>query len=814
MGLFVRASLFLFTFFRKRPIISLAIIGVLLCFAFIRMYTAEFGTDLISYIPKDAKLTKAYLEALSHAGGERNCYIILEGNVLRGTELIEEITGALQKIPEIDDVQYRVNKDVKDFYLNMVKSRLPLYLDTEGFEAFFKRLTPDGMEEAIKRTQLRLMMPGGGEIGRIDPLGLTDFIRPFPNTEGFVDTTSGYYMLQGGRGLILIATVKGDARDLSFDKKLLDGIDAVMKRHIQKTDNISVTITGSHAITYYEATQMKREMIRNIAMSLILVGAVVIFFFRDIRVMGYAFLPVFISIFISLSLGSLVLGSLTEAAGGFGAMLVGLGVDLPIVLYVRNLFLRNIEISIIETSSGIWAGALTTWATFLPMAISHFKGIQELGILTSTGIVLCAVVLFSIVAGMMRPGKHTVTPLNLAPLSHMLLRSGFKVFIILFLSITVLFSLWTIKDMRFSVDLRELGSEKNPARIALGNIIKEDKRVFLVGDTRNLEDAMRNADTIERQLRTAGIHDITSMNTFVPPLEKQLMILDKLKTIKKDEVVRNFIEIAKKAGFSSSFIHDYAKGLGEMLSIKEPLRYEEIEKIGILKERFLWSNEDNPPSPPFSKGGLGGFSEENGLRFLIVVNNVEAEKIPSMEGITITSRELIKKELTNFLMTDALKITFIGFVLVNLILFIVLRRPADIIFVQLPILIGILCTGALLTLMGRSIHIMSALSGVMLFGMGTDYAIHFVHHIRRGGDLHSVFSQTGSALILCALTTMCGFGTLYFSSYKGLSDMGLAITVGTLLNLIFTFLFVPLFKAVSFSSPTEMEDTTTKAFLK
>lgn len=787
MGLFVRASLSLFTFFRKRPIILLAIIGVLLCFAFVRIYITEFGTDLISYIPKDAKLTKAYLEALSHAGGERNCYIILEGNVLRGAELIEEITGALQKIPEIDDVQYKVNKDVKDFYLNMIKSRLPLYLDSKEFEAFFKRLTPDGMAEAIRRTQLRLMMPGGGEISRIDPLGLTDFIRPFSDTEGFVDTTSGYYMLQGGRGLILIATVKGDARDLSFDKKLLDGVDAVMKKHIQKTDNISVTITGSHAITYYEATQMKREMIRNIIMSLILVGAVVIFFFRDIRVMGYAFLPVFISIFIALSFGSLVLGSLTEAAGGFGAMLVGLGVDLPIVLYVRNLFLRNIEISIIETSSGIWAGALTTWATFLPMAISHFRGIQELGILTSTGIVLCAVVLFSLVAGIMKPGKYASAPFHLSALSHMVSRRGAKGFIILFLFITVSLSLWAIKDMKFSVDLRELGSEKNPARIALGNIIKEDKRVFIIGDAGNHENAMRNADTIERQLRTVGIHDITSMNTFVPPFENQLMILDKLKTIKKDKVVSNFIEIAKKAGFSNNFIHDYATGLREMLSIKEPLRYEEIEKIGIFKERFLWNNQKR-------------------TRFLMVVNNVDEEKIPVMEGITITSRELIKKELTNFLRTDALKITFIGFALVNVVLFFVLRRPVDIIFVQLPILIGILCTGALLTLMGRSIHIMSALTGVMLFGMGTDYAIHFVHHVRRGGDLHSVFSQTGSALILCALTTMCGFGSLYFSSYRGLSDMGLAITVGTLLNLIFTFLFAPFFRTASFSSLTESVD--------
>ena len=62
-------------------------------------------------------------------------------------------------------------------------------------------------------------------------------------------------------------------------------------------------------------------------------------------------------------------------------------------------------------------------------------------------------------------------------------------------------------------------------------------------------------------------------------------------------------------------------------------------------------------------------------------------------------------------------------------------------------------------------------------------------------DLKIVLSHTGSAIIIAALTTICGFGSLYFSSYRGLSDMGLAVAIGTVFNLVLVFLFIPLYRS-------------------
>jgi hypothetical protein len=773
----LKLSLFLIRFFKKRPLIVLSVILLLSVFSLSMIYHTGFGKNFLQYIPQEAVRTHAYLEALNHLGGEESCYIILRGHIPTILAKAEKISEELRQLKEIADVKYRVTDELKNYYLTLLKKRLPLYLSDESIDEFFHRISPSGMEEAIRRTQLRLMMPGGGEIGRIDPLGFTDFIKPFPEGERFLDANSGYYLLKEKNGLVLIASVTGEPRDLFFDHNLVTGIEAVLEKNLNGKDNITFTITGSHAITYYEATQMKRELQRNILISLIFVSIVLLIFFRkDVRIMLYAFLPVAISIIFALGLVSLLIGNLTEASVGFGGMLIGLGVDLPIMLYVKHLFLKNIEKSIEQTSAGIWTGALTTWATFSPMLLSRFTGIQEIGLLTSSGIIICACILFGFVAGLMGLKTSAALPYHFSSFSKVLFSRSMKRLFPVLVFVLIPLSLWIIKDIKFDIDLRELGSEKNAARTALSEIIKENKKVFLIGNAETPDEAIKKANAVERRLHTSGMSDVISQTMFSPPLEKQLMVIDRLRNINKDEVVQSFALKAEQAGFSNQFIQQFSDTLKEMLSVNTPIKYEDTMHNDFLKDRFLWK-------------------DEKGFHYLIVVQNADAGDIPDISGVTVTDKESIKKELSDLIKTDAFRISLVGFLLVNLILFFSFRSIKSVVFIQLPILTGILFTGAILTATGRNIHIMSALTGIMLFGIGTDYAIHFVHHIRRENDIQKIVSQTGAAIIISALTTICGFGSLYFSSYRGLSDMGLAVSIGTALNLVLVFLFLPLYKS-------------------
>jgi hypothetical protein len=116
-----------------------------------------------------------------------------------------------------------------------------------------------------------------------------------------------------------------------------------------------------------------------------------------------------------------------------------------------------------------------------------------------------------------------------------------------------------------------------------------------------------------------------------------------------------------------------------------------------------------------------------------------------------------------------------------------------VLYSQIPVVLAILLTGTIMKWLGIQVHVMNALVAVMLFGIGTDYSIHLVHHISQKKDLDMIIKGTGRAITIAAFTTIAGFGSLYFSSYKGLSEMGFALTIGCILTLVFSLTLIPIF---------------------
>jgi predicted RND superfamily exporter protein len=70
-------------------------------------------------------------------------------------------------------------------------------------------------------------------------------------------------------------------------------------------------------------------------------------------------------------------------------------------------------------------------------------------------------------------------------------------------------------------------------------------------------------------------------------------------------------------------------------------------------------------------------------------------------------------------------------------------------------------------------------------GVGVDYAIHYIHNFRwqlaKGlnydGDMRESIRESGSPIILNALTAGLGFLVLVFFSFRGVSNMGLLISL-------------------------------------
>ncbi len=128
-----------------------------------------------------------------------------------------------------------------------------------------------------------------------------------------------------------------------------------------------------------------------------------------------------------------------------------------------------------------------------------------------------------------------------------------------------------------------------------------------------------------------------------------------------------------------------------------------------------------------------------------------------------------------------------------------LRAPVTAFLIGLPLVMSLVCAAAIGYLVYGSLNLFSSTLGLVLFGLGIDYGIHFyARYIEERGAGHSIevaaentFMSTGQAIAVGALTTSAALYVLLVADFKGFSEFGFLAGTGVLVALISTLHVLP-----------------------
>lgn len=127
------------------------------------------------------------------------------------------------------------------------------------------------------------------------------------------------------------------------------------------------------------------------------------------------------------------------------------------------------------------------------------------------------------------------------------------------------------------------------------------------------------------------------------------------------------------------------------------------------------------------------------------------------------------------------------------------RAPVTALLIGIPLLMSLVWTAGIGFLAYDSLNLFSSTLGLVLFGLGIDYGIHFyARYIEERGSGRSVeaavektFMSTGQAIAVGALTTAAAMYVLMAADFKGFSEFGFLAGTGVLLGLISTLHVLP-----------------------
>ncbi len=163
-----------------------------------------------------------------------------------------------------------------------------------------------------------------------------------------------------------------------------------------------------------------------------------------------------------------------------------------------------------------------------------------------------------------------------------------------------------------------------------------------------------------------------------------------------------------------------------------------------------------------------------------------------------TSQELISTAL----MDSVRKSLLWGFLLGGLLVLFLLLAHFDslegISHALFPVAAGVIAMLGLMALFGMKLNFMNAMVLVTIIGMGSDYGLHIAHRVGAGTgkEGRAAFVQAGRAILLSALTTIAGFGSLAFTDYGALASIGWATNYGVGATALFALLSLPAFMAM------------------
>ena len=110
-----------------------------------------------------------------------------------------------------------------------------------------------------------------------------------------------------------------------------------------------------------------------------------------------------------------------------------------------------------------------------------------------------------------------------------------------------------------------------------------------------------------------------------------------------------------------------------------------------------------------------------------------------------------------------------------------------------PLAMGIVLSLGIMGLFGVPLNPANMIALPLILGVGVDNGVHVLHdfRLRRAGARSTISYAIGRGVLVKALTTIIGFGTLMVSSERGLTSLGFILTLGVACCMATALIFLP-----------------------
>ncbi|HEY4744566.1 MAG TPA: MMPL family transporter, partial [Desulfuromonadaceae bacterium] len=693
-----------------------------------------------------------------------------------------------------------------------------VFVAAENMGRFMQRFEPAAMDAALLRLQSELAGQFGGAMTALaaaDPLFVRDLIMPRLKAGSQaldLDPASPYFLSRDGRVLIMIAEPVRPVQDMAFARKLVVAINGA-----RQGAAVAISCTGAHISAVLDEQAMKSNVLVSIVSSLVVVLG--IFYSAYRRILPTLLIPLILVCGVVLSLGvaGLFIRSIHIISFAFTALITGIGTDYSIHLYDRFHTERAagrsteeaLRLALLNTGHAVFTAAVTTAVPFLCLGISDVRALSELGLLVGLGVIfsLYASLLFLPPLLLFMEQRY---PIAYRPIPGLGLRGVWRLagrrpggITCATVLLTVGFC-WAAFHIGFDGELKNLQPRHSEAFQAQERIEQHlslsPKQMLVAVEGRDLADVLGRTARVEalaERLHARGeIAAWSSLGRIINSPSAQAEVSRLLRSgfagAAPAAALRSALE---RNGFSVEAFQpflDAVARLGQAGTVREE---EAIARLAASPLRGVVDHH-------LVKDAAGYHAlvvlHYRGPEFRSSAFLAELARIDPASRAT--SVDLVSQQLTETVKKSFIRAFLIGGTLVLFLLLVqFLETPTGVYYSLFPVLAGVACMLGTMVLTGMRLNFMNAMVLVTILGMGSDFGLYIRFRVCDAAPLarEAQFVQIGRSVLLSALTTIVGFGSLAFTDYGAMSSIGWATNLGVGFTTLFALVTLPAVMNVS-----------------
>ena len=851
------------------------------------LHTLTFRTSVRDILPQNAGYVQRYSQFARQFGELEDIVVVVEARSFEGARayaarLVQELRASPVKFsriayridpkrfegrqllylstPELKEIRDKIfdhQEFMESFAGDPSLTRLLEGINTQMAAAFVSNLFDLGLKERDLPVDTRFLRVLLDQMSaRLE--GPTAYRSPWGTLFSFGGdpAADAGYFLSDDKSLLFILVEPPDIEKGSFvgDQRAIETIRGTIGRLRPAFPTIQAGVTGAPALSNDEMAATFRDS--QVATVLAFAFTLLVMTLAFVRVGKPLLMLAVLAVSLAWSMGiiTLTIGHLTIFSVMFISIVMGIGIDYGIYFlfrYEEEIFLgRNLkealELTAARTGPGMLMGALTAGGTFYVLSFTDFRGIQELGFIAGSSILLAWVSMMTFFPAllMLVDRRHADRPRAQKPRAHQLERIHVPVLdrltshpgtVLATAAVATGLSLWALPSVAFDYNLLNLQAKGTESVTWERRILSTTGRSGFNGlaSADSLDELRRKHHAFEN---LPSVSEVDSVLHIIPEGQQEKIAIIKsfaplvapvrigrsspvdLDRLERDlaDVKRRFDVVAREAGdklpAEIRLVRDKTAALMVQLaaadreSAEAALTYLQAQLYRDFVNKFYGLQRNLNPRVV----GINEVPEElrrkfigtNGHFLLQIHPKVDIwEREGAQQFVSelrrvdpdVTGSPIITYEATRLMERAYLQGTAYAFLLVGGLTFLMIRRVRESALALLPLVLGLVWTIGLMHLFGLKFNLANVWGLPLIVGASAEFGLNVVLRYlegrRHGGPL--VARSTVMAVALNGITTMVGFGSLMTAAHQGIFSLGLLLTIGSGCGLLASLVVLP-----------------------